>query len=194
MRLFEPLYDRVMGWSRHRYAPRYLAGLSFAESSFFPIPPDVMLAPMAAARPRAAWRLAALTTVFSVLGGLFGYVIGWLAFEWVGPWLEGLGHGEELERAEAWFATWGVWVVLVAGFSPIPYKLFTVTAGALSMPLLPFVVASLVGRGFRFFLVALFMAWAGPRAEAHLRPYMERIGWAGVVLLVGGLAIMLWLE
>ncbi|MGM0552932.1 MAG: YqaA family protein [Pseudomonadota bacterium] len=194
MKLFEPLYDRVMGWSRHRYAPRYLAGLSFAESSFFPVPPDVMLAPMAAARPRAAWRLAALTTVFSVLGGLLGYLIGWFAFEWIGPWLIRMGHGEELVRAEAWFATWGVWVVLVAGFSPVPYKLFTVTAGALSMPLLPFVVASLVGRGLRFFLVALFMAWAGPRAETHLRPYMERIGWAGVVLLVGGLAIMFRLE
>lgn len=194
MRLFEPLYDRVMGWSRHRHAPRYLATLSFAESSFFPVPPDVMLAPMAAARPRAAWRLAALTTIFSVLGGLLGYLIGWLAFEWIGPWLERMGHGEELALAEQWFATWGVWVVLIAGFSPIPYKLFTVTAGVLSMALLPFVIASLVGRGARFFLVALAMAWAGPRAERHLRPYMERIGWAGVVVLVGAIAIALVME
>ncbi|WP_018872452.1 YqaA family protein [Thioalkalivibrio sp. ALJ16] len=194
MKLFEPLYDRVMGWSRHRHAPRYLAGLSFAESSFFPVPPDVMLAPMAAARPASAWRLAALTTVFSALGGVLGYVIGWLAFEWIGPWLEQIGYGGELEQAETWFATWGVWVVLVAGFSPVPYKLFTVTAGALSMALLPFVIASLVGRGLRFFLVALVMAWAGPRAEHYLRPYMERLGWAGVFLLVAAMAIYLVMD
>lgn len=194
MKLFEPLYDRVMQWSRHRHAPRYLATLSFAESSFFPVPPDVMLAPMAAARPRAAWRLAALTTIFSVLGGLLGYVIGWAAFEWIGPWLERWGYGAELAQAEAWFGVWGVWVVLIAGFSPIPYKLFTVTAGALSMALLPFVVASLIGRGLRFFLVALVMAWAGPRAEQHLRPYMERIGWAGVVVLLGAMVIVLLME
>ncbi|WP_018140532.1 YqaA family protein [Thioalkalivibrio sp. ALJ7] len=194
MKLFEPLYDRVMGWSRHRHAPRYLAGLSFAESSFFPIPPDVMLAPMAAARPKSAWRLAALTTVFSALGGVLGYLIGWLAFEWIGPWLEQIGYADELQQAEAWFAIWGVWVVLVAGFSPIPYKLFTVTAGALSMALLPFVIASLVGRGLRFFLVALFMAWAGPRAEQHLRPYMERLGWAGVILLVVAMTIYLVID
>lgn len=189
MKFFEPLYDRVMAWSRHRHAPRYLAGLSFAESSFFPIPPDVMLAPMAAAQPHSAWRLAALTTLFSALGGLLGYLIGWLAFEWIGPWLQQIGYGEELSQAEAWFDTWGVWIVLIAGFSPIPYKLFTVTAGALSMALLPFFIASLVGRGLRFFLVALFMAWAGPRAERHLRPYMERVGWAGVILLVVAMTI-----
>ncbi|WP_019024320.1 MULTISPECIES: YqaA family protein [unclassified Thioalkalivibrio] len=194
MKLFEPLYDRVMQWSRHRHAPRYLATLSFAESSFFPVPPDVMLAPMAAARPRTAWRLAALTTIFSVLGGLLGYLIGWAAFEWIGPWLERWGYGAELAQAEAWFAVWGVWVVLIAGFSPIPYKLFTVTAGALSMALIPFVIASLIGRGLRFFLVALVMAWAGPRAEQHLRPYMERIGWAGVVALLGAMVIVLLME
>lgn len=84
--------------------------------------------------------------------------------------------------------------MLIAGFSPIPYKLFTVTAGALSMALIPFVIASLIGRGLRFFLVALVMAWAGPRAERHLRPYMERIGWAGVVVLLGAIAIVWFME
>ncbi len=187
MRVFEPLYDRVMGWSRHRHAPRYLAALSFAESSFFPIPPDVMLAPMAAARPREGLRLAALTTLFSVLGGVLGYLIGMLAFELVAPWIIDTGHGETLDLAQEWFAVWGVWVVLIAGFSPIPYKLFTITAGALAMPFLPFVVASLVGRGARFFAVGLLMAWLGPQADRHLRPYMERLGWLSVILL---LAIM----
>ena len=189
MRIFEPLYDRVMEWSRHRHATRYLAGLSFAESSFFPVPPDVMLAPMAAARPREALRLAALTTLFSVLGGVLGYVIGALAFELVSPWIIDMGHGDNLELAKEWFAVWGVWVVLIAGFSPIPYKLFTVTAGALAMPLLPFVIASALGRGARFFAVGLLMAWLGPHADRHLRPYMERLGWLSVFLLAAAIII-----
>lgn len=183
MKLFEPLYDRVMTWSRHRHAPRYLAALSFAESSFFPIPPDVMLAPMSAARPRDGLRLALLTTIFSVLGGVFGYLIGALAYELVSPWIVQAGHGDRLDLAVEWFAVWGVWVVLIAGFSPIPYKLFTVTAGALAMPLVPFVIASLLGRGARFFAVGLLMAWLGPRAERYLRPYMERLGWFFVLVL-----------
>ncbi|TVP87687.1 MAG: DedA family protein [Thioalkalivibrio sp.] len=194
MRVFEPLYDRVMEWSRHRYASRYLAGLSFAESSFFPVPPDVMLAPMAAARPREALRLAGLTTLFSVLGGVLGYAIGVLAFELVEPWIIEAGHRENLELAKDWFAVWGVWVVLIAGFSPIPYKLFTVTAGALAMPLLPFVIASALGRGARFFAVALLMAWAGPQADRHLRPYMERLGWASVFLLIAVIALYTFVD
>ncbi len=194
MRVFEPLYDRVMGWSRHRHAPRYLAALSFAESSFFPVPPDVMLAPMAAARPREGLRLAALTTLFSVLGGVLGYLVGMLAFEMVAPWIIEGGHGETLDLARDWFAIWGVWVVLIAGFSPIPYKLFTITAGALAMPFLPFVIASLIGRGARFFAVGLLMAWLGPQADRHLRPYMERLGWFSVVLLLAIMGYLTFLD
>ncbi len=194
MKIFEPLYDRVMGWSRHRHATRYLAALSFAESSFFPVPPDVMLAPMAAARPREGMRLAALTTVFSVLGGLLGYLLGVLAYELVAPWIVRAGYGDSLELAKEWFAVWGVWVVLIAGFSPIPYKLFTLTAGALAMPLLPFVLASVVGRGSRFFAVGLLMAWLGPQADRHLRPYMERLGWLTVAILVLAILIFAWLD
>lgn len=194
MKIFEPLYDRVMGWSRHRHAPRYLAALSFAESSFFPVPPDVMLAPMAAARPREGLRLAALTTLFSVLGGLLGYLLGALAYELVAPWIVQAGHGDSLELAKEWFAVWGVWVVLIAGFSPIPYKLFTLTAGALAMPLLPFVLASVVGRGARFFAVGLLMAWLGPQADRHLRPYMERLGWLSVAILVLAILFFTFLD
>jgi len=194
LKIFEPLYDRVMGWSRHRHAPRYLAALSFAESSFFPVPPDVMLAPMAAARPREGLRLAALTTLFSVLGGLLGYLLGALAYELVAPWIVQAGHGDSLELAKEWFAVWGVWVVLIAGFSPIPYKLFTLTAGALAMPLLPFVLASVVGRGARFFAVGLLMAWLGPQADRHLRPYMERLGWLSVAILLLAILFFTFLD
>ncbi|SEP72690.1 membrane protein YqaA, SNARE-associated domain [Ectothiorhodospira magna] len=189
MKLFGPLYDRVMDWARHRHASRYLAALSFAESSFFPVPPDVMLAPMVAARPDQKIRLATVTTVFSVLGGLLGYLLGYLAFSLLEPWIVAAGHGEALILAQEWFTVWGVWVVLVAGFSPIPYKVFTVTAGALSMALLPFIIASFIGRGARFFAVALLMGWLGPRVEPKLRPYIEWLGWLTVVLLVVAILI-----
>lgn len=183
MRLFSALYDRVISWSKHRHAPWYLGGLSFAESSFFPIPPDVLLAPMALARPAAWWRLALLTTVLSVLGGLLGYLLGALFFEWLTPWIERMRYAPALDKARAWFSEWGFWAVFLAGFSPIPYKAFTVTAGAMGMPLLPFVLASIFGRGGRFFLVAWLMARFGAPFEARLRPFMEWLGW-GMVALV----------
>jgi len=186
MGIFSRLYDQVMRWSQHRHAPAYLGALSFAESSFFPIPPDVMLAPMVLARPqRAAW-LAGLTTVTSVLGGLAGFAIGVWAIDAVMPLLERFGYVDEFERASEWFLKWGFWAVLAAGFSPIPYKVFTISAGALAMNLPVFAVASLVGRGARFFLVATLIAWGGPRVEARLKRYVDVIGWALVVLLVAG--------
>ena len=184
MRLFSSMYARTMKWSRHPHAPRYLAGLSFAESSFFPIPPDVMLAPMSMADPPRAWRFAALTTLASVLGGVFGYLIGVFAFELVEPLVRDAGYYAEYERANAWFDRWGFWAVFLAGFSPIPYKIFTITAGVIAMPFLPFVLASVIGRGARFFLVAALMAWGGARMEALLRRYVDALGWLTVLLAV----------
>ncbi len=186
MRLFTGLYERVIAWSAHRHAPRYLAALSFAESSFFPVPPDVMLAPMVMARPRRWVVYALVATVASVVGGVAGYAIGALALDLVQPWLA--QHAEQYATVRDWFARYGVWVVFAAGFSPIPYKLFTITSGALAMPLLPFVLASFVGRGGRFFLVAALVAWAGPKVEPQLRRYMEWIGWGVVALIAVGLA------
>ena len=140
-----------MQWSRHRHAPRYLAGLSFAESSFFPIPPDVMLAPMCLAQPAKAMHFALLTTVASVLGGLAGWMIGYFAFDAIEPWLRTSSYWGAYQTAQAWFGRWGFWAVLLAGFSPIPYKVFTIAAGVAAMSLLPFVLASILGRGGRFF-------------------------------------------
>ncbi len=190
MRLFEGLYKRVMTWSRHPKAPWYLAGLSFAESSFFPIPPDVMLAPMTLARPSGWWRLAALTTVASVFGGLLGYALGSLAFETLEPWIRDAGYWQGYVRARVWFHEWGFWAVFVAGFSPIPYKVFTIAAGSLSMLLLPFIVASAIGRGLRFFLVAGLMAWGGERLENLLGRYVEMLGWALVAAGVVGYLVL----
>jgi len=173
-----------MQWSQHRHAPRYPGALSFAESSFFPIPPDVMLAPMALSQPRRAWRLALLTTLASVLGGLLGYGIGFSLFALIEPWLQQFGYWDDYLKAHSWFEDWGFWTIFLAGFSPIPYKTFTITAGAIAMALLPFIVASIIGRGARLSLVAGLTRWGGPRMEARLRANIDRLGWLTVLPVV----------
>ncbi len=184
MKLFTRLYDKTLSWSRHRRAPRYLGALSFAESSFFPIPPDVMLMPMTLAKPQRAMHYAALTTLMSVLGGMAGYAIGHYALEWVQPLIgEGGRWAAAYAKASSWFHDWGFWAVLIAGFSPVPYKVFTISAGALSMSFLPFVLASAVGRGGRFFLVAGLLAWGGEATGERIRRYVEWIGWSLVALV-----------
>lgn len=188
MNVFGPLYDRVIRWSRHRHAPRYLALLSFTESSFFPIPPDVMLAPMVLARREKAWYFAGLTTIASVVGGLLGYVIGWVLFDQVGqPIIELYEAEQKFETVKDWFDQYGVWVVFVAGFSPIPYKLFTVTSGLMAMALAPFLLASAVGRGARFFLVAGLIHWGGEPFAAFIEKRVNAIGWS----VVAAVAVLL---
>ena len=184
MKLFAPLYERVLIWARHPYAERYLGAMSFAESSFFPIPVDVMLAPMCLA-DRGKWiRYAFIATVFSVLGGLGGYAIGWGMFEAIEPWLETTHYWDAYLTARDWFDRYGVWVVFVAGFSPIPYKVFTIAAGVASLSLPGFFLGSLVGRAARFFLVAGLVRLGGERFESTLAKHIERIGWAVVVVAV----------
>ena len=190
MKLFSALYERTMQWAKHRHAPWFLGVLSFAESSFFPIPPDVMLAPMALARPQRAWWLATLTMLTSVLGGLFGYLIGHFAFELVAPLIERAGYWPAYLQAKDWFTEWGFWAIFVAAFTPIPYKMFTIAAGVISMALLPFVLGSLIGRGARFFMVAGLMVWGGPRMEGLLRKYVDAIGWSVVALAVAAYFIL----
>jgi membrane protein YqaA with SNARE-associated domain len=185
MKIFSALMDRVLDWSRHPKAPWYLGALSFAESSFFPIPPDVMLAPMVLAEPKKAWFLAGLTTATSVLGGMAGFLIGVVALDAIVPLLKDMGYWDVYMQARQWFEEWGFWAVLAAGFSPIPYKIFTIAAGAMAMFFPVFVVASLLGRGSRFFMVAGLMFWGGPKFEEHLRRYVDVIGWVVVVLIVG---------
>ena len=184
MRIFSRLYDLVLDWSRHPHAPWYLGGLSFAESSFFPIPPDVMLAPMVLARRDRAWRLALMTTLTSVAGGLAGFLIGSLAIEAIMPILVRFGYVDKFELAQSWFAEYGFWAILIAGFSPIPYKVFTIAAGAMSMALVPFTLASAVGRGSRFFLVAGLIYWGGEPFERNLKRYVDVLGWVVVMVIV----------
>jgi membrane protein YqaA with SNARE-associated domain len=190
MKVFGPLYDRVIEWSRHKYAERYLAALSFAESSFFPIPVDVMLAPMCIARLPKAWRYASIATAFSVLGGLAGYAIGYGAVAAIQPWLAESRYWGSFETSRDWLARYGFWIIFVAGFSPIPYKVFTIAAGVAAINLPVFFVGSLIGRGGRFFLVAGLLVWGGEKLEHKLRRYIETIGWVVVALVA---LIIAWL-
>ncbi len=191
MRLFEPLYDRVLAWSRHPHAERYLAGLSFAEASFFPIPVDVMLAPMCLAA-RDKWvRLAVISTVASVLGGLAGYAIGYGMFEVIEPWLRESHYWEAYLTSRRWLDAYGFWIVFVAGFSPLPYKIFTIAAGVAVINLPVFFLASLISRGARYFLVAGLIRLAGERFETTLKKHIERIGWGTVVVTAVGIAWMM---
>lgn len=187
--MFKKLYDRAMIWSRHPHAVWYLSGMSFAESSFFPLPPDVILAPMSLAKPNKAMWYALYATIASVLGGVLGYVIGSYAFDVIEPWLIELGYMAKYQTIELWFEEWGVWAVFLAGFSPIPYKLFTISAGVLHMAILPFILASLIGRGARFFLVAGLVAWGGEKLESAIAKHVERIGWGVTFLLIMALVV-----
>jgi membrane protein YqaA with SNARE-associated domain len=190
MKIFAPLYERVLLWSRHRHAERYLAALAFAESSFFPVPVDVMLAPMCLADRRKAWRFAATATTFSVIGGVAGYFIGMGGFELLEPWLRESHYWGAYETSRTWFDRYGIWVIFVAGFSPIPYKVFTIAAGVAVLNLPLFILTSFVARGARFFLVAGLLVWGGDKLEATLQQHVERIGWAVVVVVI---AIVAWL-
>lgn len=168
--MFRKLYDWVMGLAGSRHAPASLAVVSFAESSFFPIPPDVMLAPMVLARPDRAFVYAGICTAASVVGGLLGYAIGFY-LEPVGMWLLNLmGHPDGKAAFEKWFADWGLWVILIKGATPIPYKLVTIASGLAAFAFPVFIAASVVTRGARFFLVAFIIKKFGPT----LLPIVER--------------------
>lgn len=184
MKIFDWMYRRSLLLARHRHAPYYLAGMSAAESVIFPIPPDVMLAPMVLANKERAWQYAFITSIASVVGGILGYFLGYFAIELVEPLILEFGYNDVYQRAVAMFQEWGIWIIFIAGFSPIPYKVFTVTAGALSMAFLPFVLASFIGRSARFYLVAALIYFGGPHIDSVLQKYVERIGWGFVILCV----------
>lgn len=189
MSLLTKCYHHIIRWSRHRHAPWYLYALSFAESSFFPIPPDFMLAPMTLAKPENGYKYAAYTTISSVIGGLFGYIIGFFFMHLLMPYITHFGYAGKFAEVAHWFAEWGFWVMFFAGFAIIPYKFFTITAGAMHIPLLPFILGSLVGRGGRFFLVVWLIRWRGAAMEKMLLRYIDRAGFWGAIGLIAALAI-----
>ncbi len=188
------LYDRTMALAGHRHAAWALAGISFLESSVFPIPPDALLIPMVIADRRRAFFLAAVCTLASVAGGFLGYAIGYFAFEAIGRPLLELYHAmAQYEALKASFARWGAWLIILKGMTPIPYKLVTITSGALKFDLATFALASLVSRSIRFFLVAALL-W---RFGEPIRDFIDRrlmlVTTSFLALLVGGFLALRYL-
>ncbi len=185
--MFDTLYARVKTLAESRHAETSLAAIAFAESSFFPMPPDVLLAPMALARPERAWRFALVATVASVFGGMLGYAIGAMLYDTIGLWLvDFYGYGAKMEALRATYAQWGWLVILVKGVTPIPYKLVTITSGLLGYNFLLFVALSAVTRGARFFLVAGALNLFGePLRHAMERNFAAVLGTFAALVVAG---------
>jgi len=184
------LYDWTMRLAASPRAVPALVGVSFAESSFFPIPPDVLLVPMALAKPERARYYAFVCTIASVLGGLLGYAIGALLYDTVGLWLiEAYGYGDRMEEFRAAYAEWGAWIILIKGLTPIPFKLVTIASGFAGYDLFWFVVLSFVTRGFRFFLVAELLRHFGEPVREFIERRLSLVTTAVVVVILAGFAI-----
>jgi len=186
------LYDWCIRTADRPYATWILGGVSFAESSFFPVPPDAMLIPMALARPDRAWLYAAICTVTSVAGGVLGWMIGYALYESVGGWLIALyGYGDKVEAFRQAYAEWGAWIIVLKGLTPIPYKLVTIASGFAEYPLMPFIVLSIITRGLRFYAIAFLINRYGLLAREIIE---KRLGlWTSlfaVVFVVGILAAL----
>lgn len=185
------MYNKMLALAERPAALPALAVVSFAESSFFPIPPDVMLIPMVLARPKNAWLIAGVCTVASVIGGLFGYAIGFFLLETMGAWIIDLYHLDgKYESFQAMFTKWGIAGVAAAGFTPIPYKIITIASGAAKFSLPLFFIASAASRGARFFLVAATLRFFGEPIRGLLEKYLGWITAAAGALAVGGFAAL----
>lgn len=182
--IFKAFYDRCMSWAEHKHRERYLVGVSIFESFIFPLPTALLMIPMVIATPNKWVRLATITTVMSALGALVGYFLGNVLITVIEPWIINMGWWDQLLMAKDEFAKHGVWAVAIGAITPAPFKLFTITAGMLSMSLLPFIMAALLGRAVHFYLIAGLMAWAGPKMEPTIRKYIEWLGWAVILVAV----------
>jgi membrane protein YqaA with SNARE-associated domain len=192
--MLQRLYNRLIDLAAGPNALWALIAVAFAESSFFPIPPDVVLIPMMLARPRAAWRLAAICTLVSVAGGMLGYAIGYWGFDLIGrPILEFYGAMPRYEALKAGFDRWGVWIIIIKGMTPIPYKLVTITSGALRFDFAAFVGASIVSRSLRFFLLALLLWWFGPAVRDFIEKRLMLVTSVFAACLVGGFVVLRYL-
>lgn len=185
--MFKRLYDWVLRLADSPQAPWALGLIAFAESSFFPVPPDVLLVPMALARPSQAWRYAAIATIASVVGGMLGYAIGALLFDTLGHWLIALyGYDARLDALREFYARWGALFILIKGLTPIPYKLVTIVSGLLGYNFALFVLLSLLTRGARFFIMAALLGRYGDPIKAALDRHFAAIMLAFVAVVVAG--------
>ena len=192
--LLRRLYDRVVAAAGKPHATWTMGAVSFAESSFFPIPPDIMLIPMALARPDRAYRLALWCSVMSVAGGVLGYAIGALLYDSVGQWvMQVYGYGNKVEEFRAAYAQWGAWIILLKGLTPIPYKIVTITSGFAGYNLGLFILFSAITRGGRFFILAFLIHRYGEQARIIIE---KRLGlWTAIfaLIIVGGFVIVAYL-
>lgn len=194
-RLHRRLYDWVLHWADTPFGVPALFLLSFAESSFFPIPPDVLLIALVLGKPSRAFYFAAVCTIASAAGGVAGYGIGWALMDTVGQRIIDFYHAQDYwVRVTAWYAAYDFWIVFVAAFTPIPYKVFTIASGAFHMNLLGFAAVSLVGRGMRFFIVAALLYYFGPPMKRMIDKYFDLLCVLFVVLLIGGFGVVKWLK
>ena len=194
MSFIRKIYDKTLALSEGKGAMFALFCVAFAESSFFPIPPDIMLIPMILATPSKAWKIAGFATLASVLGGFFGYAIGVFFFEVIAePLLEFYGYLEKFHIFENYYHEYGAWIVFGAGLTPFPYKIITIASGAVHLDLAVFTVASVLARGGRFFVVA----WLLKKYGAPMKTFIEKnLGWLSVlflILLIGGFAVLKYL-
>lgn len=192
--VFRKLYDWTSRLAHHPYAERALAGVSFAESSVFPIPPDVMLIPMILARPERAYRIAAVCTIASVLGGILGYVIGRFLYDSVGLFLINLyGAHDAAQDFRRWYDQWGAAVILIKGLTPIPFKIVTIASGMFHYNFFLFVLLASVTRGARFFLIAWALKRWGEPVERFVHKNLTIVGWVVIALIIAGFAAITWL-
>jgi len=192
--MLQRLYARTLYIAAGPHALMALMAVAFAESSFFPIPPDILLIPMILARPRGAWRLAALCTLTSVAGGLLGYAIGYFLFDAIGRPILQYNHAMAgYEALKAGFAQWGVWIIIVKGMTPIPYKLVTIASGAVQFSLVSFIGASIISRSLRFFLVAALLWQFGDAAREFIERRLMMVTTLFAVALIGGFVALRYL-
>lgn len=181
------MYAWAMQLAASRHALPALSGVSFAESSFFPVPPDAMLVPMVLANPKKAWLYAGVCTAASVLGGLLGYALGSIFYETVGQKIIAFYHMEQqAENFRVLYGQYGAEIILLKGLTPIPYKLVTIASGLAAYPLLPFIILSTVTRGARFFLIAALLKWKGEAARLFIEKHLERLTLAFLAIIILG--------
>ena len=192
--MLKRLYERMLEVAAGPHAMWALIAVSFAESSFFPLPPDLLLIPMILARPRRAFLLAGLCTVMSVLGGFLGYAIGYFLFDAIGrPILEFYHAMARYDALKAAFAKWGVWIIIIKGLTPIPYKLVTIAAGVTHFDLMTFVAASIISRSIRFFFLAALLWWFGPAVREFIEKRLMLVTSLFAAALVGGFVALRYL-
>ena len=190
-RLVRQIYDAIINLSAKKHALFWLAAISFIESSFFPIPPDIMLIPMILATPKQAWKIAGVCTVASVVGAYLGYIIGLYFFQLIAePLLSFYGYLEKFNEFKDLYTRYGAWIVFGAGITPFPYKIITIASGVVHLNLAVFTVASVLARGLRFFVIAWLLKTYG----AKMKEFIEKnLGWLSIlflILLIGGFALL----